>query len=228
MCDERDQLIGYLYNEGDAIERRRVEVHLETCETCRDEIRGLRHTREDLLAWDVPERPSVWTPFAPARVAPAWRDVPRWALAAAASAIFVIGAAGGFVTRVLLPVPVQSAAAQPAAGTPTDMTAIQAQLRDLVRSEMGPRATPVSTSAAPTTAPVTTDDLMRQVRLLIAQSEQRGGQRLDARAREISMTLLSDLGALQSVNKEKIDQLAVRVNSYGEMLKVLQTTPPGR
>ena len=229
MCDEREQLIGYLYDEGDAVERRRVEAHLETCETCRDEIRGLRQTREDLLAWDVPERPSVWTPFAPARVAPSWRDVPAWALAAAASAMFVIGAAGGFVTRMLVPAPVQSAAVQPAAGPTTDMAAIQAQMREIVRSEMGQRATPVSMTAAPATAPaVSTEDFLRQVRQLIAQSEQRDSQQLDARARDISMTLLSDIGSIQKVNQDKIDQLAGLVKSYGEMLKGLQATSPGR
>src|SRR5207244_3539312 len=62
MCDERERLIGYVYDECDAGEKRLVEAHLQTCETCREEIGGLRRVRTDLLAWDVPDHGSAWTP----------------------------------------------------------------------------------------------------------------------------------------------------------------------
>src|SRR5436190_276553 len=99
MCDERERLIGYVYDECDPGEKRLVEAHLQTCETCREEIGGLRSVRTDLLAWDVPEHGSVWTPFVKARPAPSWRDVPLWAMAAAASLVFLVGAAGGVATQ---------------------------------------------------------------------------------------------------------------------------------
>ena len=67
MCDDRERLIGYVYDECDGRERREIEAHLETCHTCRREITGLREVRQDLLAWDVPDTPSVWRPFAPQR-----------------------------------------------------------------------------------------------------------------------------------------------------------------
>ena len=92
MCDERESLLAYLYDETDPAERRRVEAHLAACETCGDELAGLRRVREDLLAWDVPDHGSVWKPFTPARPLWSWRDVPAWTLAAAAAIIFAIGA----------------------------------------------------------------------------------------------------------------------------------------
>jgi anti-sigma factor ChrR (cupin superfamily) len=83
MCNERERLIGYVYDEVDAAERAVIDRHVESCAECRDEIRGFRSVREDLLAWDVPEHGSVWQPFAPARRTPWWRDVPAWAMAVA-------------------------------------------------------------------------------------------------------------------------------------------------
>src|SRR4051812_42477960 len=102
MCDERERLIGYVYDECDASERNLVNHHLETCEVCREEIAGLRATREDLLAWDVPDHGSVWKPFAPARLRPWWREVPAWAMAAAATLVFMVGLGGGVVGQALM------------------------------------------------------------------------------------------------------------------------------
>src|SRR5215468_6876320 len=95
MCDEREPLLAYLYDEADSAERQRVEAHLATCERCREELAGLRSVRSDLLAWDVPEHESVWKPFTPARPAWSWREVPTWSLAAAALVMLTLGAAGG-------------------------------------------------------------------------------------------------------------------------------------
>jgi hypothetical protein len=99
MCDEREPLLAYLYDDGDEAERRRVEEHLGSCETCREELAGLRGLRTDLLAWDVPDHGSVWTPFVPVR--PAWRDVPAWVMAVAASLVLALGATSGLAAAAL-------------------------------------------------------------------------------------------------------------------------------
>lgn len=101
MCNDRELLIGYIYGECDADERTRVDAHVEACHECRQEIRELRRTREDLLAWAVPDHGSVWTPFAPPAVVPWHRQVPRWAMAAAASVMLLAGAAGGAATQMI-------------------------------------------------------------------------------------------------------------------------------
>ena len=96
-------MIGYVYDECDPAERAEIEAHLESCHTCRREIRGLKSVRQDLLAWDVPASDPIWRPMAPARQERSWRSVPAWALAAAACATFMVGAAGGAATYALMP-----------------------------------------------------------------------------------------------------------------------------
>ena len=68
MCDDRERLIGYVYDECEADERQRNEQHLAGCLSCRQEIAGLRAVREDLLAWDVPSHASIWRPVTTERV----------------------------------------------------------------------------------------------------------------------------------------------------------------
>src|SRR5687768_7507677 len=103
MCDERERLIDYLYDEGEPHERAEVQAHLAECATCRREIGALRSVRQDLLAWAVPESDPVWRPLAPVRPAPTWRDVPAWTLAAAAAIVVLAGISGAVATRLLLP-----------------------------------------------------------------------------------------------------------------------------
>ena len=101
MCDKRERLMDYLYDEAAPADRREVETHLESCGDCRNEMRAFRRVREDLLAWDVPAYESVWTPFAPAPVAPWYRQVPAWAMTAAAGLMLLLGTAGGFAAQAL-------------------------------------------------------------------------------------------------------------------------------
>jgi len=161
MCDEREPLLAYLYAESDPDERRRVESHLESCETCRDELAGLRSVREDLLAWDVPDHESVWKPFTPARPVWSWRDVPAWTMAAAAAVMLALGATGTVVANALVarsagpagPAPVLMAAGVPVASGVHDakpVVAIAVTLADLaaletrVLDEVNHRAQPTS------------------------------------------------------------------------------------
>ena len=137
MCDEREPLLAYLYDEADATERQRVEAHLSTCERCRDELAGLQSVREDLLAWNVPDHESVWKPFVPVRPVWSWRDVPVWSLATAALVMLALGAAGGVLTSTWIArrAPVTLAAqASPASAvsatpisviTPADLAALE-------------------------------------------------------------------------------------------------------
>jgi hypothetical protein len=166
MCDEREHLIDYVYDECDPRERQRVETHLSTCGDCLEEIQGLRQARHDLLAWDVPEHGSVWRPFAPPRQRASVRDIPAWAMAAAAGIIFMAGAAGGVATRMLMPVanvpvPVVQAAplpvitALPAATlTDADIAKIEARILDRVRVQMGPAVVATSAQGQASTADI--------------------------------------------------------------------------
>ena len=103
MCDQRERLIGYVYDECEPAERAEVQRHLDGCAECRSEIASLRSVREDLLTWDVPDHESVWKPFAPAPAKVWWQQVPRWAMAAAASLVVLSGAAGGALAHAFMP-----------------------------------------------------------------------------------------------------------------------------
>ena len=100
MCDNKEQLVGYLYDELEAGERRAFAAHLSTCADCREEIAGLGQARDHLKAWAPPEpeldfqvvrRPvAVTDPVAAPR---RFRAIPQWAMAAAASLLVLAGAA---------------------------------------------------------------------------------------------------------------------------------------
>ena len=142
MCDQRERLIGYVYDECDAAERAEVQRHLDACGECRAEIASLRSVREDLLAWDVPDHESVWKPFAPAPAKAWWQQVPRWAMAAAASVVVISGAAGGALAHAFMPHQQDGAVAANGGGpiadvvTATDLSATEQRVLALLRQEV--------------------------------------------------------------------------------------------
>lgn len=183
MCEDRERLIGYVYDECDSAERRTIEAHLGDCVDCRDEVRALRATRQDLLAWEVPQPGLLWRPMPQPRSS--WQQLPVWAMAAAAAVILVVGAAGGAVTQALLPAP-GGAPSQVATVAPTTRTqdehatiaALEQRVRDLETSNatMGElvrvlsnrpaassQATPVNVNAA---------DLAQQIRQLAERQDE--------------------------------------------------------
>jgi hypothetical protein len=183
MCDERERLIGYVYDECDPDERQAIADHVASCEACQQEISGLKQVRVDLLAWTVPEYESVWRPFAPPRQS-SWRDVPVWALAAAAVLLLLAGGAGGAFTYAMLPHrPVLAATAAPRpAVVPTadvvrtaDLDALEARLTEKLQDAVDARVKLVAAHAS--TAPAleqasdvatSPEDLRQQVRALRA------------------------------------------------------------
>jgi anti-sigma factor RsiW len=180
MCEQRENLIAYLYDEADANERRIVEAHLASCETCREELRAFRDVRQDLLAWDVPAHESVWKPFVTARTQPVWRQMPAWAMAAAAMLVFGIGVAGGYAGRVMASradAPAQVAAVQPPsqpvnvtpAASLEDLRALQSRMSDLERA-----ASVRTVSAAPVSVSASSDAaILAKVEQLIREGEGR-------------------------------------------------------
>src|SRR5687767_926151 len=89
-CDSyRDQMLNVLYGESDPESARRVEEHQSSCESCREEMSGLRRVRRDLRAWTLPPAPVAL------RARPGGSRV-RQALAIAAGLVMAAGAALGF------------------------------------------------------------------------------------------------------------------------------------
>ncbi len=182
MCENRERLIGYVYDECDPAERAAIEEHLESCHTCRREIRGLKSVRQDLLAWDVPASDPIWRPMAPAHKESSWRAVPAWALAAAACATFMVGAAGGAATYALMPrtapAVAQAETTAPTATTAvtaTELAALENKVLAQMRAELDTRARQMSGEAAPRnladTNPASTD-LARRVNMLTVRQDE--------------------------------------------------------
>ena len=149
MCDDRERLIGYLYDECTAAERRAIDAHLQECGACRDEVRALRDVRADLLAWEVRGAPDVWRPVeAAAPPVSWWRQVPAWAMATAAGLIMIAGISGGVAARAFAPVaPVVPVASVPAAPvtvathpiSAADLAALEQRLNAFVAQELQQR-----------------------------------------------------------------------------------------
>jgi hypothetical protein len=55
MCEDKELLVGYLYDDLADSDRARFEAHLRACGACRDELKAMRAVRADLAAWAPPE-----------------------------------------------------------------------------------------------------------------------------------------------------------------------------
>jgi hypothetical protein len=55
MCEEKELLVGYLYDDLANGQRAAFETHLRGCTECRTELKALRGVRADLAAWAPPE-----------------------------------------------------------------------------------------------------------------------------------------------------------------------------
>ena len=139
MCEQREKLLSYVYDEGDAAERAEVQKHLDQCHECRAEIAGLRSVRNDLLAWEVPAHQPVWRPFVTAPPVPWWRQVPSWAMAAAAGVMILLGATGSVIAQKMAGSAAQNqiASAPAPVVTPQEMSASEKRLMAQIEQQIG-------------------------------------------------------------------------------------------
>ena len=227
MCEQRELVLDYLYSEMPVSSRREMERHFQVCEDCHADVRSFRRVREDLLAWDVPQPASVWTPFAPAPVVPWFRQVPAWAMAAAAGLMFMIGAAGASAVVAFGDGGTATEAAM-AATAPEVMTAGPAldaeAISSLIRQEVSSAATDLEGRLTPVATPVpvalkldaaTERRLMAQASQLIGASEQSQMGKVGALLYQVALDAERQrrddgqrLGALQA----RLDELQGYVN----------------
>jgi len=238
MCD-KELLVGYLYDEVDAAERRTMESHLLACAECRGELKDLRGTRTRLAEWAPPtpelEFQMVRAPEAAASRGRRWSISPAWGLAAAAVLVLSVASAianvevkygpdgltvrtGALRASPAQPAPVPGAVStegRAAADDPrlrAELQAIALRIRDLEAGGNGAR--PVLTSAhAPATQPPSAD-VLRVVRQLISESESRQEQEL---ARRLSQ-VLRDVEGLRRVDLDRVQR------ALAEMQGVTDTT----
>jgi Putative zinc-finger len=186
MCD-KELLLGYLYGELQPSEREAFERHLASCATCRDEVSGFRVTRTHLALWAPPEpdlgfeivrRPAVER--TPSRW---WRVSPVWGLAAAALVTLGVSAAianlditigsNGMTIRTGRSLRSGQSLDAVAAATRADADRLAARLKDVEAQLAAVKSTPTAVPASTNPSRMSDADVVRLMRQLISQSEQR-------------------------------------------------------
>jgi hypothetical protein len=213
-CGDPGALVSYLYNDGSPDELAAIEMHVQSCESCTSELAALGDTREVLSAWSPPPTelgltltatdalpvaapaPASAPSFAiAASEVPWWRQAtPVWMQAVAATMVFAAGMAIGANGRGTVPATpgtTGTAGAQPV-GQPVAVTAesvSRSELADLerrLRSELSRLSAAPSTPAPAQTAARSDDDaLLKRVRTLLSDSEERQRSELALRTAQV-------------------------------------------
>jgi hypothetical protein len=230
MCD-KERLVSYVYDELDRAGRADMEAHLETCADCREELAGLRSVRVDLGRW-TPPQPEFAFHIVRGRK-PTWREwwTPAFGLAAAAVLILAIASAiagldvsygaGGLHVRTgrgravetATTTTLKSEQAQPAvANTTAKADEVQALLVALERRvhqlETAPRASGMQ-QVSVKNARHSDEEILRQFRDLLAQSESKQRQELALRIGQV----FRDVDAQRVADLNRIQQGFVRLDA---------------
>ena len=222
MCN-KEQLVGYLYDELESAERRSFEAHLATCAECRAEVAGLRRTRQHLTRWAPPEPEFNFHIVRGGAAPPPARRwfgfLPQWAMAAAASVLVLAGAAAiahvelrygpdGFVVRTgwadAASAPVTAAIQTPTPAVASTVSSEQLKavvqvldnrLLELERAQSTRAVKASATKQAAITAP--------ELRKILAESEARQREEMAVQVTQIwkdmSAARVTDLTRLQDV-----------------------------
>jgi hypothetical protein len=231
MCDSKELLVAFLYDELDPSAKRTFEAHVASCAECRDEIAELRATRGQIALWTPPEpdlgfrliRGAAAPP--PPPPPPRFRIAPAWGLAAAALLVLAVGAAianldvrydaAGLSVRTgwqhVGDAP--SAAPQNAAGGVANVDwkaqaeVLDRRLRDLERA-VGARPQPSAVQSASATN-LSDAEVLQQVREIVGQSETRQQRMVTARLAELTRTF----DAQRRIDLATIDQGMMRLQN---------------
>jgi len=246
----RDEaIVAYVYDELGADANDLFARHLRGCVDCRDEVAQFAGVREQLAAWTPPALASLVGGGSPARLdddvpaaarSSAWWVIPAWAQVAAAMLCLGIGTgvgagladlrlsytsqgltiATGRSTARMASAPVEAA---PAA-TRAELTTLEEQLR----SEIAANRTLIEQTAAADQPG--NEEVMRRVRTILRDSEQRQQRELALRVAEVVrdgqaqrqadlVRIDRTLGVLQNNTglavrrqEERLNSLAVRVS----------------
>ena len=234
MCDSKELLVSFLYDELDPAAKRAFDIHLATCVECRDELAELRTTRGHLASWAPPEPDfgfRIVRGAAAPPPAPRFRITPAWGLAAAALLVVAVGAAianldvrygrEGLVVRTgwqhASGAPV-SAERAGAGLTPVDWKA-QAEAFDRRLQNLEQTISARSRTSAVQNASVSDmsdAEVLQRVREMLGQSEARQQRALAVRTAEITR----DFDAKRKLDLVAIDQGMTRLqNTSGAEVK---------
>jgi hypothetical protein len=239
-CLAADTLVSYLYDECASDERQRIEQHLTSCGACAAEVEGLGGTRAQLASWTPPDAAlgfrvsaveaapvsAAVTP-APASVTrlPWWRQpMPAWAQAVAATVIFGLGMTAG--SRQLPAAPATSGVATTPTVSAEQLSNLESRLRQEIAAMRTPSAAPVAQRAAAVRLDeAERDALMRQVRQMVRESEDRQQQAFTIRAAQVARDAEIQRQVAMANLRQTFEQMQGSTSEVqrqqGEMLKYL-------
>jgi len=200
-CGNQEALVGFLYDECDALDRAAIAAHLLICSRCAADVATLRATRTRLAAWTPPQAQLGFKVAADRDVAPDvtpapatvlrpsrwWRQpLPAWGQAAAAALIFSVGLGLGALRGTATQAPATSASVAtttaPSGVSRSDLVALEQRLLSEINQHVGPTVTP---TGAPAQSNASNAAILNQVRALIQDSEKRQQQELALRTAEV-------------------------------------------
>ena len=212
----RDEtIVGFLYDELDAGQRRDFNAHLLTCTACRDEVAGLRAVRTQLARWEPPALTSLQSPVPGTSRPPWWQAVPAWAQVA--EALLFLGVSAGIAnldvrydqnglnitTGWLKPAAPKLATAQTSEGGP--------KLATLQTSEAGPKLIADPSAAAPWRADLAALERQLRTELRAAQASSPAAPAVRAASSSDAETLRRVRVLLDESEKRQQRELALRI-----------------
>jgi hypothetical protein len=227
MCESKELIVGYVYDELSPGERAEFEAHLAGCARCEIEIQELRSTRTHLTLWAPPE-PDLGFRVIRGGAAPApalprrSRFVPAFAFAAAAVIVLAVAAAianvevryggDGMVVRTGWSASRSTATGAPADVAPdarvvsvqpqapaADFAALDRRLRE-IELALGDATAGGGVQVA-SAARMSDAEILRRVRQIVGEAEARQetavAQRLLAVVRDFDLQRRTDLALIQ-------------------------------
>ncbi len=230
MCDSKELLVSFLYDEIDPVAKRQFQKHLATCLDCRDELAELGATRAQIAMWTPPDSDLgfriVREAESPKRRWFQWS--PAWGFAAAAVVLLAISAAvanldiryggDGLVVRTGWNHNVEAGQqAAPTNVTPVDWKAqadqLDRRLRELEQAMSSRQGSPVQNAS---TSEMSNDVLLQRVRDIVGQSETRQQRAFTSRLAEMTR----EFDARRQLDLATIDQGMTRLqNTSGAELR---------
>lgn len=250
-CGDPGALVSYLYNDGSPEELAAIETHVHACDACTAELAALGDTRELLSSWSPPQTelgltltPDAVPVAAPPKRGPAdnmpwWRQAtPVWMQAVAATMVFAAGMAIG-ANRGAVPASNTTAANGGAIAVPAKAEAVSrgelADLEQRLRAELAHLSSSPAQAAPVQTAARTDDEaLMKRVRALLNESEEKQRGELALRTAQVLRdfeiqrkvdiaTLQQNIGQIQGATgaelrrqRDLYDQLVNRAGLIGK------------
>ena len=221
QCGDNAALVGYLYDECEAVERAVIAAHVAVCAACTAELEALGSARVQLAAWTPPDAKLGFVVTQRDAVEPLrfrsgvdrsrvhWfaRPLPGWAQLAAACLVFGVGLSLGIVRGTsgrVTPAAVAAAGApaiDSASVSSADLTALESRLRDEIASIR--TVNREGNASAPSSGVQGSEaQLMVRVRALIDESEQRQQRLLALRTAE----LVNDFDSQRRVDLAQIQR----------------------